>query len=91
MLSAATRPVVLPMWVAGLMAFAGGIWTFDYDGVSGSPSTNEVKQWNDAASTPIKNVRDALTATEYQQFLDWLWDMVEDELDDIPDLDAHAP
>lgn len=42
--------------------FVGGVWTFDYDGVSGAPGANEVKQWNDAASTPIKNVRDAKRA-----------------------------
>jgi hypothetical protein len=38
---------------------AGGVWTRDYDGVSSSPSTNEVLQWNDAASTPIQDVWDA--------------------------------
>lgn len=37
--------------------FKGGIWTNDYDGVSGTPSTGQVKQWNDEASTPIEDVR----------------------------------
>jgi len=40
--------------------FAGGIWGNDYDGVSGAPSTNEVKQWSDyAASDPIDDIEDA--------------------------------
>jgi hypothetical protein len=40
--------------------FAGGIWANDYDGVSGSPSSNEVKQWSDyAASDPIDDIEDA--------------------------------
>lgn len=44
-------------WAAAF--FAGGIWARDYDGVSVSPSTNEVLQWNDASSTPIEDVWDA--------------------------------
>jgi len=40
--------------------FAGGIWGNDYDGVAGSPSANEVKQWSDyAASDPIDDIEDA--------------------------------
>lgn len=39
--------------------FDAAIWTRDYDGVSGTPATGEVKQWNDAASTPIEDVWDA--------------------------------
>jgi len=35
---------------------AGSVWTRDYDGVSASPTTNEVLQWNDASSTPIEDV-----------------------------------
>ncbi len=38
---------------------AGGVWTRDYDGVSSTPTTNQVLQWNDAASTPIEDVWDA--------------------------------
>jgi hypothetical protein len=33
------------------------VWNKDITGVSGTPSTDEVKQWNDAASTPIEDVR----------------------------------
>ena len=40
--------------------FAGSIWGNDYDGVSGTPTTNEVKQWSDyAASDPIDDIEDA--------------------------------
>lgn len=41
--------------------FAGSIWTAgDYDGVSGTPSTNETKQWSDyAASDPINDIETA--------------------------------
>ena len=40
--------------------FAGGVWANDYDGVAGSPSANEVKQWSDyAASDPIDDIEDA--------------------------------
>ena len=40
--------------------FAGSIWANDYDGVAGTPSTNEVKQWSDyAASDPIDDIEDA--------------------------------
>lgn len=33
------------------------VWTTDVTGVSGTPSGAQVKQWNDAASTPIEDVR----------------------------------
>lgn len=37
--------------------FAGGLWGTDWDGVSGSPSTNEVRQWSDYTnSNPIIDV-----------------------------------
>lgn len=40
--------------------FAGSVWSNDYDGVSGTPTTNEVKQWSDyAASDPIDDIEDA--------------------------------
>lgn len=38
--------------------FAGGLWTNDWDGVaSGENNTSTFRQWNDANSTPIENVR----------------------------------
>lgn len=37
--------------------FTGGVWGTDWDGVSGSPSTNQVRQWSDYNnSTPIQDV-----------------------------------
>lgn len=42
--------------------FASNIWATDIDGVAASPTTGEVLQWNDAASTPIENVADAQEA-----------------------------
>lgn len=46
------------LWVAAY--FAGGIWTFDYDGVASAPTTAQVLQWNDANSTPIEDVAAAM-------------------------------
>lgn len=45
------------------VAFGTGKWTgmTDQAGVSGSPSTNEFKQWNDSAATPVKNITDFST------------------------------
>ncbi|CDH43840.1 major capsid protein [Candidatus Contendibacter odensensis] len=42
--------------------FTNGVWTTDLTGVSGTPTTNQVKQWNDSASTPVQDVRAAATA-----------------------------
>lgn len=39
--------------------FKTGVWGTDITGVSSGPSGAQVLQWNDAASDPIKNVRDA--------------------------------
>lgn len=33
-----------------------GVWATDVTGVSGTPSGNQVKQWNDSASTPLKDI-----------------------------------
>lgn len=37
--------------------FSASKWTADFTGVSGTPSGAQFKQWNDAASTPIEDVR----------------------------------
>ncbi len=37
--------------------FKTGVWATDITGVSGTPSGPQVKQWNDAASTPIEDIR----------------------------------
>lgn len=39
--------------------FTTGLWTNNVTGVAGSPTAGQVKQWNDATSTPIANVRSA--------------------------------
>lgn len=40
-----------------------GVWTnYDFTGVTGSPSTNQVKQWDQANSTPIEDVWNAKSA-----------------------------
>lgn len=47
--------------------FAGGIWSYDYDGNATGPtgSTNEVYQWSDYTNgTPIEDVRDGATSVQ---------------------------
>lgn len=39
--------------------FKSGVWGTDITGVNATPSTGQVLRWNDGASDPIKNVRDA--------------------------------
>ena len=41
-----------------------GVWDKDLTGVSGTPSTNQFKQWDDAASDPIQTVQDAALDVE---------------------------
>lgn len=76
------------LWVSKF--FAASVWTNDWDGVSGSPSTNEVKQWNDAASTPIEDVRlfsrTVMQSTGYRPNKMVLGRAVYDALLDHPDI-----
>lgn len=44
--------------------FATSIWTNEDTGVDSGPSAGEFLRWNDAASTPIEDIRDARTATK---------------------------
>jgi hypothetical protein len=44
--------------------FIGGVWTGDVDGVSGSPGAGEFQQWNEAASTPIEDVRTGIRTVQ---------------------------
>jgi len=45
--------------------FAGSIWGTDWAGVSGSPSTNQVRQWSDYTnSTPIRDVTSLMQAIQ---------------------------
>lgn len=50
----------------GATAFITGVWTgvTEQTGVSGSPSTNEFKQWNDSASTPSIDITEQINAVE---------------------------
>lgn len=47
-------------WAADF--FVTGAWTGEDAGVSGTPSGAQFKQWNDAASTPIEDIRTSITA-----------------------------
>jgi len=79
----------------------GGVWTYEYDGVSSSPtavgsldptnaSSNDVLQWNDASSTPIEDVRRAKTyvkeKTGYMPNVLTIGHKVYDALVDHPDI-----
>lgn len=70
--------------------FATGIWTHDKDGVASSPGTNEYLQWNDAASTPIEDIRGAkrtiLESTGFEPNKLVLGRKVYDTLLDHPDI-----
>lgn len=46
------------------VGFVTGVWTgtTEQTGVSGSPSTNEFKQWNDSSSTPIVDITEVIDA-----------------------------
>lgn len=48
------------LWVSKY--FVTGIWTTELTGVSGTPGASQFKQWNDAASTPIEDIRAQKTA-----------------------------
>jgi hypothetical protein len=53
-----TRKLLLrreKLWIATY--FGTSIWGTDVTGVSGTPSGAQVKQWNDTASTPVKDIR----------------------------------
>lgn len=42
-------------WAAAY--FTTGVWTGDQTGVAAAPGANQFLQWNDAASTPIEDIR----------------------------------
>lgn len=42
-------------WVASF--FAASVWTTDVTGVASGPTSSQVLQWSDAASTPIEDIR----------------------------------
>ncbi len=70
--------------------FGTGKWTTDITGVAGVPGANEVKQWNDAASTPIQDIRNGVTTvlqlTGYRPNTLVLGHEVADQLFDHPDI-----
>jgi len=39
--------------------FTAGVWATELDGVTGTPTAGEFKQWDQADSTPIEDIRDA--------------------------------
>lgn len=42
--------------------FTTGKWATNVDGVNGTPGTSQLLRWNDAASTPIEDMREAKAA-----------------------------
>lgn len=53
--------VTSQMWLHREITFANkamttGVWGTDVTGVAGTPTGNQVKQWNDAAATPINDI-----------------------------------
>jgi len=65
--SDATKYVTLKALIRREKQFAttflgSSIWSYERTGVSSSPGTGEVLQWNDAASTPIEDVWNAKEA-----------------------------
>ncbi len=47
-------------WAAAY--FVTGVWTTERDGVSGAPTGTDFQRWDEAASTPIEDVRAGITA-----------------------------
>lgn len=43
------------LWASSF--FTTGVWTLDQTGVAAAPGANQFLQWNDAASTPIEDIR----------------------------------
>jgi len=77
------------LWVSKY--FAGGLWTGDVDGVaSAENNTTTFRQWNDAASDPINNVRkgksSVLQSTGFEPNTLVIGQAVWDALVDHPDI-----
>lgn len=70
--------------------FATSIWTVDKSGVAAAPTGTQFLQWNDAASTPIEDIRAARTAqmllTGFKPNTLVLGPQVADKLYDHPDI-----
>lgn len=70
--------------------FAASIWTTDWTGVAAAPSSVQVLQWNDGASTPIQDVRRLKTAIQlanggFRPNIGVMSRLVFDQLVDHPD------
>jgi hypothetical protein len=78
-------------WAAAY--FATGVWTVDLTGVAAAPGANQFLQWNDAASTPIEDIRTAkrniLESTGFMPNKLVLGRPVFDTLVDHPDIVAR--
>jgi len=76
------------LWVSKY--FVTGVWTTEYTGVSGTPTGAQFKQWNDAASTPIEDIRhrktDILKLTGFEPNTLVVGQEVFDSLIDHPDI-----
>lgn len=76
------------LWVSKY--FAASIWTNDYAGVAAAPGANQTLQWSDAASTPIEDVRAAMStvleSTGFEPNKLVLGKRVFDKLIDHPDI-----
>lgn len=74
----------------GSTYFTTSVWGKDITGVSATPSANQVLQWNDAASTPIENIRAGKTyvmqLTGFKPNTLTLGQAVYDQLCDHPDI-----
>ena len=44
--------------------FTTGVWGTDMTGVSGTPSGNQFKQWDDSSSTPIDDIKTGIRAAQ---------------------------
>lgn len=75
--------------------FVTGVWAQEYAGVAGAPGASQFQQWNQAASTPIENVRFMRTATKLKGGLRpnkmaigrYVWDALMDHPDIIGRVD----
>jgi hypothetical protein len=70
--------------------FGTGIWSRNLTGVSGTPSTNQFKQWDAAGSTPISDIKNEILAqsllTGFRPNTLVLGPQVQAELEEHPDI-----
>lgn len=70
--------------------FTDSVWGTDIDGVASSPSGGQALHWNDDASTPVQDVRNAITtvqeSTGFSPNTMTIGKRVFDKLEDHPDI-----